>query len=248
MKKTMKLLTFALMLGTVAPVGAFAAKKDKKKKEVTWEMPSKLSGLEPLDNYFNAVNSAYTNFQTFKGSVTYYTVRPIEITQADGTVKTVRAVVDQNGTVRDANKALQQYWDWGKAAINIGKELKDLVKQKDNIMAAAKKDFLTSLAFAKYITNGVSVGINGLTTLKEMVTQLSDQGKEIRQFKKDYTESGELADPTMDPKSIEDNYGNNEPIKKTSDEFEKELAAAKAEGAGVEAPDGDINVGDLFDL
>ena len=52
----------------------------------------------------------------------------------------------------------------------------------------------------------------------------------------------------MDPKSIEDNYGNNEPIKKTSDEFEKELAAAKAEGAGVEAPDGDINVGDLFDL
>ena len=173
-------------------------------------------------------------------------MRPIQVQQADGSVKTVRMVVDQNGTIRDSDKALQQYWDWGNAAVSIFQQMRGLVKQKDNVIAAAKKDWMTSLTYSSYIINGATVAANGLIALKDMAVNLRNQGKEIRQFKKDYTEDGELKNATMDASTIDDSFSNNEPIQKTSEEFEKELAAAKAEGQGVTAPDSDVDFGDLL--
>ncbi|MBQ9671960.1 MAG: hypothetical protein IJV34_03810 [Prevotella sp.] len=243
MKNVLKIMVAVMTLALIAPTTTYAAKK--KKKEVTWEMPS-ASGNAQLDTYFNTVNTAYTNFQTLQQSVTYYSVRPIQVTQTDGTVKTVRMVVDQNGTIRDSDKALQQYWDWGTAALDIMKQMRDIVKQKDNVISVAKKDFMTALAYSTYIINGAAVSANGLIALKDMAVALRNQGKEIRQFKKDYTEDGELKNATMDASTLDDSYTNNEPIQKTSEEFEKELAAAKAEGEGITAPDGDVDFGDLL--
>lgn len=243
MKTVVKIMVAVLALALMAPATTYAAKK---KKEVKWEMPSGSSGIEQLDTYFNTVNTAYTNFKNLQQSVTYYSVRPIQVTQADGTVKTVRMVVDQNGTIRDSDKALQQYWDWGNAAIDIVKQMRDIVNQKDNVISAAKKDFMTALTYSSYIINGAAVSANGLIALKDMAVALRNQGKEIRQFKKDYTEDGELKNATMDASSIDDSYSNNEPIQKTSEEFDKELAAAKAEGEGITAPDSDVDFGDLL--
>ncbi len=244
MKNVIRLITIVLALLLVAPLTTEA--KKKKKKEVTWEMPAEKSGIEELDTYFSTVNTAYTNFKTLQSDVTYYSVRPIQIQQADGSVKTVRMVVDQNGTIRDSNKALQQYWEWGSSAIAIYQQMRDIVKQKDNVRAAAKKDWMTSLAYSSYIINGAMVCSNGILALKDMVVALRDQGKEIRQFKKDYTEDGELQNATMDASTIDASYANNEPIQKTSEEYEAELAAAKAEGEGITAPDSDVDFGDLL--
>ncbi len=242
MKNVSRMIAIVLALVLIAPLTTVA----KKKKEVSWKMPAEKSGIEELDTYFNTVNTAYTNFKTLQTDVTYYSVRPIQIKQADGSVKTVRMVVDQNGTIRDSDKALQQYWDWGASAIAIFQQMRDIIKQKDNVRAAAKKDWMTSLAYSSYIINGALVCSNGILALKDMAVALHNQGKEIRQFKKDYTEDGELQNATMDASTIDASYANNEPIQKTSEEYEAELAAAKAEGEGITAPDSDVDFGDLL--
>ena len=244
MSRIVKMMAILMAVCLLAPASAEA--KKKKEKKVVWEMPSKMSGNENLDNFFKAMDKANTHLNSLKDSVTYYSVRPIAITQADGTVKNVRMVVDDQGNIRNADLALAQYYHWGKTAIEVYQELRGLVKQKDNLVAAAKSDWMLALSYLNYVLNGVNVATYGMSSLKDLVTNLHDQGKEIRQFKKDYAENGELKDATIDASNIDTHYSNNEPITKTPEEYEKELAAAKAEGQGIVPPDGDVSLDDIL--
>ena len=78
--------------------------------------------------------------------------------------------------------------------------------------------------------------------MKELMKKMNAQKKEIRQYKKDYTESGELADPTVPADVIDSNYSDNEPVTKTSEEYERELAAAMEANKNIKIPeDGDVD-------
>ena len=95
MKKILGFLAVAMLLGVIAPQTAYAErKKDKEKKGWKWEMPKKMTGIDEFDHYLRVCDTLNTRILTYMDSVTFYTVRPIDVKQPDGTIIKRRCVVD----------------------------------------------------------------------------------------------------------------------------------------------------------
>ena len=134
MKKILSLLAVAILLAVIAPQTAYAEKKkDKDKKGWKWEMPKKMTGIEEFDHYLRVCDTLNTLITTYMDSVTFYTVRQIDVQQPDGTIIKRRCVVDDKDNIRGSNEALAQYFDMTNTGLAI---LGDLVKITGETTAA----------------------------------------------------------------------------------------------------------------
>ncbi len=245
MKRNLSLVIFTLILGLVIPGNAFAADKEKKekkqKKAWKWEMPSELTGDADFDNYLKTCDELNTKIVSYMDSVTFYTVKKINITQEDGTVVERRCVVDENGNIRGSSEALAQYIQMTNSGMGILNDMLNITNQTTAASAYITKNPLKVIKYGKYLKAGPKIVAEGGKTMKALLKRMTEQKKEIRQYKKDYSESGELKNPTTDAATIDANYSDNEPITKTSKDFDKELAAAMAKDKTIKIPDGDID-------
>lgn len=250
MKKILSLMAFAMIFGAFAPQALYAEKKEKKqqasttpKKTWKWEMPSKMTGIKDFDNYLLSCDSLNNRLVSYMDSVTFYSVRVINVTQKDGSVVTRRCVVDEDNNIRGTGEALLQYIDMTTTGVEILADMAAITAETAVATTSLTENPLVALSHGKYLKAGPKLVAEGGKTIKELLKKMKEQKKEIRQYKQDYTESGELKDPTMDPAQIDSNYSNNEPIAKTSEDFEKELAAAKAKDATINVPEeGDVKL------
>lgn len=82
--------------------------------------------------------------------------------------------------------------------------------------------------------------------MKELLKKMNQQKKEIRQYKQDYSEAGELKDPTISAEEIDAHYSNNEPITKLSEEYNNAIAEIQAKDSSIQVPeDGDADIDGL---
>ena len=135
MKKIVTLMALAILMATMAPAAAQAADK-KEKKAWKWEMPKKMTGNEDFDLYLRTCDTLNTRVTSYMDSVTFYSVKKIKVTQADGSTIERRCVVDENGHIRGSNEALAQYIAMTNAGLDIlndltGLDLSKLGKEED---------------------------------------------------------------------------------------------------------------------
>ena len=250
MKKILSLMALAMIFGALAPQALYAGKKDKKqqtdatpKKTWKWEMPSKMTGIKDFDHYLLQCDSLNTRLVSYMDSVTFYSVRVINVQQKDGSVVTRRCVVDEEGTIRGTGEALLQYVDMTMTGTEILADMAAITAETAVATASLTEDPLIAFSHGKYLKAGPKLVAEGGKTIKALLKRMNEQKKEIRQYKKDYSESGEAKDPTIDPAKIDSNYSNNEPITKTSEEVDKELAAAHEKDKTIVVPEeGDVNL------
>ena len=241
MKKIVTLMALAILMATMAPAAAQAADK-KEKKAWKWEMPKKMTGNEDFDLYLRTCDTLNTRVTSYMDSVTFYSVKKIKVTQADGSTIERRCVVDENGHIRGSNEALAQYIAMTNAGLDILNDLLKITAQTTAATAAIAGNPMLALSHGKYLKAGPKIAAEGGKTMKELMKKMNAQKKEIRQYKKDYTESGELADPTVPADVIDSNYSDNEPVTKTSEEYERELDAAMEANKNIKIPeDGDVD-------
>lgn len=236
MKHLIKAMALAITFALIAPAVTNAQKK-KEKKAWQWEMPSKMTGIKDFDEYLLLCDTLNTRIKSYKDSVTFYSVRIINVQQKDGSVVQRRCVVDQNDNIRGSSEALMQYMDMILAGTGIITDMASITAETAIATASLTENPLAALTHGKYLKAGPKLVVEGTKTIKELLSKMKAQRQEIRQYKKDFTETGELADPTIDPATIDSNYANSEPITKTSEEFEKELAAAMAKDASITLPE-----------
>lgn len=241
MRKTIYVMALAMFIGVILPSKVSAQKKNK--KEWKWEMPSKMTGIKDFDHYLLFCDTINTRITTYTDSVTFYSVRVINVQQPDGSIVKRRCVVDENNNIRGANEALLQYMNMTNAGLGILTDIVSITAETAVATASLTENPLVTLSHGKYLKAGPKLVTEGTKTVKELLRRMNEQKKEIRQYKKDYTESGELKDPTIDPAEIDSNYSNNEPITKTSEEVNKALAAIQATDPTITVPDdGDVDL------
>jgi hypothetical protein len=246
MKKILSFLAVAMLLAVIAPQTAYAEKKEKEKKEWKWEMPKKMTGIEKFDHYLRVCDTLNTRITTYMDSVTFYTVRPIDVQQADGTIIKRRCVVDDKDNIRGSNEALAQYFDMTNTGLAILGDLMKITGETTAATASLASDPLKALSYGKYLKAGPKIAIEGGKMMKELLKKMNQQKKEIRQYKKDYSEAGELKDPTISAEEIDAHYSNNEPIKMLSEEYNNAIAEIQAKDSSIQVPeDGDADIDGL---
>ena len=129
------------------------------------------------------------------------------------------------------------------AGLGIVNDLLKITNTTTAAAAAIAGNPMLAISYGKYLKAGPKIATEGAKTIKGLVSEMNKQKKDIRQFKKDYTESGELKDPTTDAAALDANYSDNEPITKTPEEFEKQLAEAIEKDKSIVLPDdGDVDI------
>lgn len=244
MKKILGFLAVAMLLGVIAPQTAYAEKKkDKEKKGWKWEMPKKMTGIDEFDHYLRVCDTLNTRILTYMDSVTFYTVRPIDVKQSDGTIIKRRCVVDDKDNIRGSNEALAQYFDMTNTGLDILGDLVKITGETTVATASLAGDPLKALSYGKYLKAGPNIAIEGGKMMKQLLKKMNEQKKEIRQYKQDYSEAGELKDPTISAEEIDAHYSNNEPITKLSEEYNNAIAEIQAKDASIQVPeDGDADI------
>lgn len=247
MKRILSLLAVAILLAVIAPQNAYAEKKkDKDKKGWKWEMPKKMTGIEEFDHYLRVCDTLNTRITTYMDSVTFYTVRQIDVQQPDGTIIKRRCVVDDKDNIRGSNEALAQYFDMTNTGLAILGDLVKITGETTVATASLAGDPLKALSYGKYLKAGPNIAIKGGKMMKELLKKMNQQKKEIRQYKQDYSEAGELKDPTISAEEIDAHYSNNEPITKLSEEYNNAIAEIQAKDSSIQVPeDGDADIDGL---
>jgi len=243
MKRIFIMMAMAIVMGAVLPTTANAAdKKEKKEKKAwKWEMPKKMSGDADLDLYLRTCDTLNTRVTSYLDSVTFYSVKVVNVKNDDGTIVQRRCVVDEDGHIRGSNEALAQYIAMTNSGLGLLNDLLKITAQTTSATAAIAGNPLLALSYGKYLKAGPKIAIEGGKTMKELMKRMNEQKKAIRKYKKDYTEAGELRDPTTDASAIDASYPDSEPITKTSAEFDKELADAMEKDKSITIPDGDVD-------
>lgn len=242
MKKKLAILVF--LMGIIPFTSMAENKAGKEKKTWKWEMPSKLTGDNDFDGYLKTCDDLNTKIVSYIDSVTFYSVRKINVKQADGTIVERRCVVDENENIRGSSEAIAQYIEMTNSGMGILNDMLEITNKTTAASAYIAKNPMKALTYGKYLKAGPKIVAEGGKTMRELLKKMNAQKKEIRQYKKDYSESGVLKNPTTDAATIDANYSDNEPIVKTSEEFDKELAAAMEKDKTIKIPDGDVDFED----
>ena len=233
MKNFIKISVCILALAVAMPAMAQKKKggdKDKKeKKEIVWPGGTKpaATGNASIDKYINTCDTMINKLKYIGESVTFYHVATIRVTNADGTVTEKRAVVDENGTIRSKNLALKQ-------TLELIKTCTELTVSSANLalLTATYTTSLPSLGpigfkYGKYVKIGGQLTGRCTTEMVDLLKRLRQQGKEIRAFKKSFSEAGELSDPSMDISNIDGiDFSATPVVEKSNEDFERELAEA----------------------
>lgn len=246
MKNYLKIFVCALALAVAMPAVAQKKKggdKDKKeKKEIVWPGGTKpaATGNATVDKYINTCDTMINKLKYIGESVTFYHVATIRVTNADGTVTEKRAVVDQNGTIRSKNLALKQTMELIKTCTELTMSSANLGLMTATYPPAALSLGVTGMKYMKYTKIGGQLTGRCTTEMVDLLKRLRQQGKEIRAFKKSFSESGELANPSLNMSNIDGiDFSATPVVEKSNEEFERELAEA--------AKDDQENSGDVDD-
>lgn len=246
MTNIIKIFVCALALAVAMPAVAQKKKggdKDKKeKKEIVWPNGTKpaATGNATVDKYINTCDTMINKLKYIGESVTFYHVATIRVTNADGTVTEKRAVVDQNGTIRSKNLALKQTMELIKTCTELTMSSASLGLMTATYPPAALSLGVTGMKYMKYTKIGGQLTGRCTTEMVDLLKRLRQQGKEIRAFKKSFSEAGELADPSMDISNIDGiDFSATPVVEKSNEDFERELAEA--------AKDDQENSGDVDD-
>ena len=262
MNRTAKILGVLMALMLVMPMCLMAEKKEKKakepkeKKEYVWQMPAKMSGDADFDNYLRTCDTIYNRITTYRDSVTFYSVKNIQFVDKDGNpVKNaagqdsiITAVVDKDNNIRGTGEALLQYMEMTNAGLGILNDMLSITVETASATAALALNPLMALSYGKYIKAGPKILQMGGSTVKGLLKEIKTQRNAIRAYKKNYTESGVLIDPSIDPATIEDGvFADLETIQKAEDVVGRELADALAKNASIgDIPDGeDVDIDSL---
>ena len=234
MKNFIKICVCVLALAVAMPAMAQKKKggdKDKKeKKEIVWPGGTKpaATGNASIDKYINTCDTMINKLKYIGESVTFYHVATIRVTNADGTVTEKRAVVDENGTIRSKNLALKQTAELIKTCIKLIKSSVRLPRLMKTYSASLPSlGLMNAFKYGQYTKIGGQ--LIGRYTIEwvDLLKRLRQQGKEIRAFKKSFSEAGELSDPSMDISNIDGiDFSATPVVEKSNEDFERELAEA----------------------
>ena len=152
-------------------------------------------------------------------------------------------VVDDKDNIRGSNEALAQYFDMTNTGLAILGDLVKITGETTVATASLAGDPLKALTYGKYLKAGPNIAIKGGKMMKELLKKMNQQKKEIRQYKQDYSEAGELKDPTISAEEIDAHYSNNEPVTKLSEEYNNAIAEIQAKDSSIQVPeDGDADI------
>ena len=155
-------------------------------------------------------------------------------------------MVDDKDNIRGSNEALAQYFDMTNTGLAILGDLVKITGETTVATASLAGDPLKALSYGKYLKAGPNIAIEGGKMMKELLKKMNQQKKEIRQYKQDYSEAGELKDPTISAEEIDAHYSNNEPITKLSEEYNNAIAEIQAKDSSIQVPeDGDADIDGL---
>ena len=246
MTNYIKIIVCALALAVAMPAMAQKKKggdKEKKeKKEIVWPGGTKpaATGNATIDKYINTCDTMINKLKYIGESVTFYHVATIRVTNADGTVTEKRAVVDQNGTIRSKNLALKQTAELIKTCTELTMSSASLALLTASYTTSLPSLGLNAIKYGKYVKIGGQLTGRCTTEMVDLLKRLRQQGKEIRAFKKSFSESGELANPSLNMSNIDGiDFSATPVVDKSNEEFERELAEA--------AKDDQENSGDVDD-
>lgn len=259
MKHIIRLSVVALTLIIAMPALSLAQKEKKEKKEKKewkWEMPSKMTNIPEFDKYLRTCDELSKRINTYTDSVTFYTVKKIQVTDGQGRLlknaagedSTIIAVVDAQNNIRGSGEAFQQYARFTATGMEILSDLMEITTQTVAATTSLASKPMVALSHGKYLKAGPKIVSQGGRMVKELMKRMKEQKKAIRAYKQNYTESGVLQDPTIDPSTIEGGiFADLEVIQKPEDAVGKELADALAKDAQIgDLPDGeDIDIDSL---
>lgn len=233
MKNFIKISVCVLALAVAMPAMAQKKKggdKDKKeKKEIVWPGGTKpaATGNASIDKYINTCDTMINKLKYIGESVTFYHVATIRVTNADGTVTEKRAVVDENGTIRSKNLALKQTLELIKTCTELTVSSANLALLTATYTTSLPSLGLSAIKYGKYVKIGGQLTGRCTTEMVDLMKRLRQQGKEIRAFKKSFSEAGELSDPSMDISNIDGiDFSATPVVEKSNEDFERELAEA----------------------
>lgn len=249
------LLAMAMVLAL--PQSSWADKKEKKKekKPYEWVMPN-LSGNEDMDKYLLACDTMFNQVKTYKEGITFYEVKKIQITDENGTVvtdengnpKEVYAVVDGNNTIRGAGEALAQYLQMTLAGTNLILDMTNIGLLTTAAGLALPKLGLGAITYGKYIKAGPKLIGMASSEIKGIVKDCRAQARNIKAYKKNFSEKGELLDPQADLSNLDGTSLADVPtVQKPQAEYEKEILSAAEEDKNASAVDDDAFDGAMED-
>ncbi len=241
----------------VLPQSSRADKKEKKKekKPYEWVMPN-LSGNEDMDKYLLACDTMFNQVKTYKEGITFYEVKKIQITDENGAVvtdengnpKEVYAVVDENNTIRGAGEALAQYLQMTLAGTNLILDMTNIGLLTTTAGLALPKLGLGAITYGKYIKAGPKLIGMASSEIKGIVKDCRAQARNIRAYKKNFSEKGELLDPQVDLSNLDGtNLADVPTVQKPQAEYEKEILSAAEEDKNAAAVDDDAFDGAVED-
>ena len=254
MNKKTKMMAFMMVLAMMIPVATMAQKKEKnknkkEKKEFVWQLPEKMTGIDDFDKYLLTCDTIYNRITTYRDSITFYSVKNIQLIDKNGNaVKTIAgqdsiitAVVDKDNNIRGTGEALMQYLDMTNTGLDILNDLLSITGETISATASLASNPLLAFSYGKYLKAGPKIVSMGGSTIKEILREIKTQKKAIRAYKKNYTEKGVLKDPSIDLTTIEDGvFADLETIQKPEDIVGKEIAEAMERNGNIgELPDGD---------
>lgn len=251
MKNILKFTLCAFVLSLLMPVAGYAQKKDKEKKpkekkELAWpggEMPE-LTKVEAIDDYLLRCDTLMNELKSFMDSITWYEVKRIKVQAEDDSETEVVAVVDENNTIRGSKEALSQYIDMIGTGTLLALKGTEISLRTATATTSLPQLGLKALSYGKYIKLGPQIAGRCATGIGDILKRCRKQAKDIRAYRKTYTEKGELIDAQVDLSNVDGvNFNELPTITKPSAEYEKEIMAA----AAADQATGDINE-DNFDL
>lgn len=250
MRQFIKWSLLAVAMILALPQSSWADKKEKKKKEkkpYEWVMPE-LSGNENIDKYLLACDTMFNEVKSYKESITFYEVKKIQITDANGTVvtdengnpKEVYAVVDENNTIRGAGQALAQYVQMTLAGTNLILSMANIGLLTTSATMSLPSLGLGALSYGKYIKAGPKLIGMASSEIKGIVKDCRAQARNIKAYKKNFSEKGELLDPQADISNLDGTSLADVPtVQKPQADYEKEILSAGEEDKNAPAVDDD---------
>lgn len=238
-----------MCLGIVTVQAQKKKKEKKEKKPFEWVMPA-LTENKNFDTYLLTCDTLYREINQYCENIVFYSVKPIDLTDANGNVlvekgDTVRRymIVDTNNHVRGSSEVLIQLADIILTGSNLLLDMADITTQTALAAAELPNLGLNALTYGKYVKAGPKIVAMGMNEIKEIIASCKAQARSIKAYKKSFTESGELIDPTADISKLEGlDIADVEPLRKPSEEMLAEVEALKK--ANAEA--GEVNE-DAFD-
>lgn len=168
-------------------------KKDKKKKQkeaFDWEKvrPAKLSGDKDMDHYIMTCDTMWTRIQSYKDSISFFTLDTVWATDANGTLCKVVKIQDQNGNPRNFSESFKQGTDIIFTGTNIILDAANITLLNTSAGLSLASNPLLAFTYGKCLKGGLNINKLAYNEIKEIVNATKKQMAETKSMRQSQME------------------------------------------------------------